>query len=221
MRQLTINTFLTVDGVIQAPGAPEEDPTNGFTHGGWSVNYWDHVMGQNMDEFMSKPFDLLLGRKTYEIFAAYWPHVTNHPAADPLNNATKYVASRTLSEVEWQNSQLIRGDVAQEIAKLKRGDGPEIQVHGSANLIQTLLKNDLIDRYRLWIFPLVLGTGKRLFADGTIPGALKLADSKMSTTGVIIATFEPAGAVKYGSFALDQPTKEEVERRKALAVGAR
>jgi len=221
MRQLTINTFLTVDGVMQAPGGPEEDPTNGFTHGGWSVNYWDGVMGRNMDEFMGHPFDLLLGRKTYEIFAAHWPHVTNDPAADALNNATKYVASRTLSEVEWQNSQLIRGDVAQEVAKLKRGNGPEIQVHGSANLLQTLLKNELIDVYRLWIFPLVLGTGKRLFADGTIPGALKLVDSKTSTTGVIIATFEPAGAIEYGSFALDQPTEDEVERRKALAVGAR
>jgi dihydrofolate reductase len=216
MRRLAINTFLTLDGVIQAPGAPEEDPTNGFTHGGWSVKYWDDVMGQHMGEFMGKPFDLVLGRKTYEIFAAHWPRVTNDPAADALNNATKYVASRTLKSVSWQNSQLIQGDVAQEVAKLKRGDGPELQVHGSANLIQTLLKNNLIDLYRLWFFPLVLGTGKRLFADGTIPGALKLVDSKTSTTGVIISIFEPAGAVEYGSFALDQPTDEEVKRREAL-----
>lgn len=221
MRQLTINTFLTLDGVMQAPGGPEEDPTNGFTHGGWSVKYWDGLMGQVMGEFMSKPFDLLLGRKTYEIFAAHWPHATDDPAAEPLNKATKYVASRTLKKVDWQNSQLIKGDVAQEVATLKRGDGPEIQVHGSANLIQTLLKNNLIDLYRLWIFPLVLGAGKRLFAEGTIPAGLKLVDSKTATTGVIIATFEPAGAIEYGSFALDEPREEEVDRRKALAVGTR
>ena len=139
MRKLTINTFLTLDGVMQAPGGPEEDPTAGFAHGGWSVKYWDDTMGQRMDEFMGKPFDLVLGRKTYEIFAAHWPHAGDDPAAVALNTATKYVASRTLKSVDWKNSQLIKGDVAQEVAKLKRQDGPEIQVHGSANLIQTLL----------------------------------------------------------------------------------
>jgi dihydrofolate reductase len=218
MRRLTINTFLTVDGVMQAPGGPQEDPTGGFTHGGWSFKYWDDKMGQIMGEFMGKPFDLLLGRKTYEIFAAHWPHAGDDPAAAPLNNATKYVASRTLKSVDWKNSQLIKGDVAQEVAKLKRQDGPEIQVHGSANLIQTLLKHDLIDEFSLWIFPLVLGIGKRLFDGGTIPASLKLLDSKTSSTGVIITRFERGGEIGYGSFALEEPTEAEVGRREKLGA---
>src|SRR5215207_5000726 len=175
MRKLAVSTFLTLDGVMQAPGGPEEDPTGGFTHGGWSVNYWDELMGQAMGEAMSRPFDLLLGRKTYEIFAAHWPYATDQPAADVLNSATKYVASTTLDAVEWQNSILLEGDVAEAVSRLKEEEGPEIQVHGSGNLIQTLLEHDLVDEYRLWTFPVVLGTGKRLFADGAIPGALKLA----------------------------------------------
>jgi dihydrofolate reductase len=217
MRKLVVSTSLTLDGVMQAPGAPEEDPSGGFTHGGWSVNYWDDVMGRQMDEVMSKPHDLLLGRKTYEIFAAHWPHVTDDPVADKLNNATKYVASRTLDEVEWSNSTLIEGDVAEQVARLRNEEGPELQVHGSCNLIQTLLKHELVDEYRLWIFPLVLGSGKRLFDDGTIPAGLKLIDSKLSTTGVLMTTYEPAGGIDYGSFALDDPTEEEVERRRQLA----
>ena len=218
MRKIAINTFLTVDGVMQAPGGPEEDPTGGFTHGGWSVKYWDDVMGQTMDEFMiRRPFDLLLGRKTYEIFASHWPHAGDDPAAVVLNNAKKYVASRTLKSVDWKNSQLIKGDVAQEVAKLKREEGPEIQVHGSANLIQTLLKNDLIDEFSLWIFPVVLGTGKRLFEDGAIPASLQLIDSKTSTTGVIMSRFKRGGEIGYGSFALAEPTVDEIQRRERLA----
>jgi dihydrofolate reductase len=216
MRTLAVNTFLTLDGVMQAPGGPEEDPTGGFTHGGWSVNYWDDRMGQVMGEAFGRPFDLLLGRKTYEIFAAHWPHAIDEPGADVLNSATKYVASRTLDAVEWQNSNLLEGDVAEAIARLKDQDGPEIQVHGSGNLIQTLLEHDLVDEYRLWIFPVVLGTGKRLFADGAIPSGLKLIDSKTSTTGVLIATYVRGGAVEYGSFALEEPTEAEVERRQRL-----
>ena len=145
MRKLIVNTFVTLDGVMQAPGGPEEDPTGGFQYGGWSVNYWDGMMGQTMAESMAKPFDILLGRKTYEIFAAHWPY-SNEPGAEQLNQARKYVASRTLNRVDWNNSTLIKGDVVQEIRKLKEQDGPEIQVHGSSNLIQTLLKNNLIDR---------------------------------------------------------------------------
>jgi dihydrofolate reductase len=216
MRKLTVNTFLTLDGVMQAPGGPEEDPTGGFEHGGWSVNYWDDAMGQVMGEVMSKPFDLLLGRKTYEIFAAHWPHATDDAAA-PLNNATKYVASRTLKSVDWQNSQLIRGDVPQGVADLKKGEGPEIQVHGSSNLVQTLLQHDLIDALRIWIFPLVLGTGKRLFEDGTIPAGMRVVDSITSSTGVVIVTYARAGAINYGSFALEQPTAAEIERREHLS----
>ena len=217
MRRLVINTFLTLDGVMQAPGGPEEDPTGGFTHGGWSVNYWDDLMGQVMGEAMSRPFDLLLGRKTYEIFAAHWPHATDEPGAEVLNSARKYVASRTLDAVEWQNSILLEGDVAEAVARLKEEEGPEIQVHGSGNLIQTLLEHDLVDQYGLWIFPVLLGTGKRLFADGAIPRGLKLVNSKTSTTGVLIATYEPRGEVEYGSFALEEPTEAELQRRQRLA----
>jgi dihydrofolate reductase len=218
MRKLVVNTFLTLDGIMQAPGGPEEDPTGGFTHGGWSFHYWDEAMGEEMGEFMGKPFDLLLGRKTYEIFAAHWPHSTD-PAADALNNATKHVASRTLDGVEWSNSKLIEGDVAEQVAKLKEKDGPEIQVHGSADLIQTLLEHDLVDEFRLWFFPVVLGTGKRLFADGAIPAGLKLVDSKTFTTGVVMTTYERAGDVEYGSFATEEPTEAELERRQEIATG--
>jgi dihydrofolate reductase len=218
MRKLTVNTFATLDGVMQAPGGPEEDPSGGFEHGGWSVNYWDEKMGQIMDGFTKTPFDLLLGRKTYEIFAAHWPHAEDE-MANILNNARKYVASRTLDNVEWQNSTLIRGDVAEEVAKLKQQDGPEIQVMGSADLIQTLLKHDLVDEFRVWTFPLVLGKGKRLFGEGTMPGNMKVVDSKTSTTGVIITTYERAGDIQYGSFAREEPTQAEVERREQMARG--
>ena len=232
MRPLIVNTFLTLDGVMQAPGGPEEDPSGGFTHGGWSVNYWDDVMGQYMANGLSRPFDLLLGRKTYEIFAAHWPHATaearterggtespaDDPAAKALNSARKYVASRTLKRVDWNNSMLLVGDVAEQVAKLKAKSGPEIHVHGSGNLIQTLIKHDLVDQYRLWTFPVLVGRGKRLFADGTIPEGLKLIDSKTSTTGVLIATYERAGEIQRGSFAFEQPTEAELERRRKLAA---
>ena len=215
MRKLTVNTFMTLDGVMQAPGGPEEDPSGGFTYGGWSVNYWDEAMGQIMGEAMGTPFDLVLGRKTYEIFAAHWPHVDDE-AGRSLNSATKYVASRTLKSLEWEPSVLIEGDVAEGIAEIKKQDGPELQVHGSANLIQTLLRHELIDMFRIWTFPLVLGSGKRLFDDGTLPSNLRLVDSKVSSTGVVIGTYEPAGEVKPGSFALDEPTEEEMKRRQNL-----
>jgi dihydrofolate reductase len=204
VRNIVVSTFVTLDGVMQAPGGPEEDPTGGFTHGGWSVGYWDDVMGQAMGESMGKPFDLLLGRKTYEIFAAYWPNAPAEEGADALNNATKYVVSTTLDKAEWQNSQLIRpGEraVPEQIRRLKEQDGPEIQVHGSGQLIQMLIQHDLVDRYFLRIFPVLLGTGKRLFGNGAIPAGLRLVDSKTSTTGVIIATYERAGEIRYGSFA--------------------
>ena len=203
MRKLIVSTFLTLDGVMQAPGGPGEDDSGGFAHGGWSVNYWDDQMGQIMGEAMSAPFDLLLGRRTYDIFSAYWPHATDNPGAKPLNDATKYVASRSHRELEWGPSVLIEGDAAEGIAALKKDDGPELQVHGSANLIQTLLRNNLVDEFRLWIFPLTIGSGKRLFSDGTIPAGLKLVDTKVSTTGVVIGTYEPAGEIVTGSFALD------------------
>jgi dihydrofolate reductase len=215
MRRVIVSTFLSLDGVMQAPGGPEEDPTGGFTLGGWSVNFWDDSMRRRMADAMSKPFDLLLGRRTYEIFAAHWPYVTD-PAADVLNRATKYVASKTLEELEWTNSVLIEGDVGEEVARLKEGSGPEIQVHGSGDLIQTLMRHQLVDEYRLWTFPVLLGNGKRLFDGGTIPGSLGLADVTTSTTGVVMATYEPAGEVDVGSFALEEPTETEIKRRRRL-----
>ena len=203
MRRLIVSTFLTLDGVMQAPGGPGEDDDNGFTHGGWSVNYWDERMGQVMTEAMSTPFDLLLGRRTYDIFAAYWPHAPEDAGGKPLNQATKYVASRGRPTLEWSPSVLIEGDAAEGIAALKREDGPELQVHGSGNLIQTLLRHNLVDQYRLWVFPVVIGSGKRLFSEGTIPSGLKLVDSKVSTTGVVMGTYEPAGEIVTGTFAVD------------------
>jgi len=203
MRKLIVSTFLTLDGVMQAPGGPGEDDSDGFAHGGWSVNYWDERMGEVMGEAMSTGFDLVLGRKTYDIFAAHWPHASEEDGAKPLNDATKYVASRSRPELGWSNSVLIEGDVAQGVAALKQQDGPELQVHGSGDLIQTLLRHDLVDGYRLLIFPLVIGSGKRLFSEGTVPAGLKLVDSTVSTTGVVIGTYEPAGEIVAGSFALE------------------
>ena len=203
MRKLIVSTFMTLDGVMQAPGGPDEDGSGGFTHGGWSVNYWDEHMGQVMGEAMSVPFDLVLGRKTYDIFAAYWPNAPEEPGAKPLNDTTKYVASRGKPTLEWSRSVQIEGDVAEGIAALKREDGPELQVHGSGDLIQTLLRHGLVDEYRLWVFPVVIGSGKRLFGDGAIPSGLKLVDNKVSTTGVVIGTYEPSGEIVTGSIALD------------------
>ncbi len=217
MRTVVLSTFVTLDGVMQAPGGPEEDPSGGFKHGGWSVNYWDEMMGTVMAGRMALPFDLLLGRKTYEIFAAHWPFVKDGPdkeAAIKLNGAKKYVVSRTLKKAEWENSTIISGDVVKNIIALKKQDGPELQVHGSSNLIQTLLKHDLVDEFHVWTFPLTLGAGKRLFSDGCIPVGLKLVNCKASTTGVIIATYERSGFIKTGSFALANPSDAELARRK-------
>jgi dihydrofolate reductase len=216
MRKLAVNTFMSLDGVMQAPGGPEEDPTGGFTHGGWAANYFDDEMMSQVAE--SVPYELLLGRGTYEIFAAHWPY-DEGPIADQLNGTRKHVASTTLERVEWNNSTLIEGDVAEYVARLKEQDGPEIQVHGSPGLIQTLLENDLVDEYRLWIFPVAVGAGKRFFGDGTIPAAFKLIDSKVSKTGVTINTYERAGDIDRGSFEFDEPTAAEIERRQRLAAG--
>ncbi|MGH2403542.1 MAG: dihydrofolate reductase family protein [bacterium] len=217
MRKLTTNTFVSLDGVMQAPGGPPEDPSGGFSYGGWSVTYWDDMMGQIMGDSFARPFDMLLGRKTYEIFAAYWPYAGDQPGAAELNRARKYVASRTLKTVEWANSTLIKGDVVREVRALKQADGPEIQIHGSGNLIQSLLKAGAIDEFRLWIFPVLLGRGKRLFGDGTIGAGLQLRDSKTSTTGVTVATYEPKGPVPIGTFETDKPSEAELARRKRWA----
>ena len=200
MRRLIVTTFLTLDGVMQAPGGPEEDPSDGFAYGGWSVNYWDDVMDRFQAQAIRGPFDLVLGRKTYDIFAAYWPTAPEEAGGKPLNDATKYVASRGRPNLEWSKSVLLEGDAAEAVAALKQTNGPELQVHGSGNLVQTLLRHNLVDLYRLWGFPLVLGSGKRLFSEGTIPAGLKLVDTTVSSTGVVIGTYEPAGDVVTGSF---------------------
>ena len=200
MRKLIVSTFLTLDGVMQAPGGPGEDDEGGFSYGGWSVNYWDDLMGQVMGEATSRPFAMVLGRKTYDIMSAFWPNAPEDAGGKVFNEATKYVASRGRPTLEWSNSVLIDGDAGDGLAVLKQEDGPELQVHGSSNLIQTLLRNNLVDEYRLWVFPVVIGSGKRLFADGAIPAGLRLVDSKVSSTGVMMGTYEPAGEIVTGSF---------------------
>ena len=205
MRKLVVGTFVTADGVMQGPGGPDEDRDGGFEYGGWSATYWDDEMGRVITESTLEAGALLVGRRTYEIFAGHWPRVgDDDPVAAKLNSVPKYVASRTLAEVTWNNSSLIEGDVAQAVAKLKEEAGGEIQVTGSGELIQTLMEHDLVDEYRLWVFPLILGTGKRLFGRGAGPGALKLVDTTVSSTGVAIHRYERAGEVQYGSFALEE-----------------
>jgi dihydrofolate reductase len=199
MRKIMVLTFVTLDGVMQAPGGPTEDTSGNFSYGGWTVPYFDEYLGQVMTEQMDRPFDLLLGRKTFEIFASYWPHHEEEGAG--INKATKYIASNTLTQHEWQKSVFINSNIlVDEIKKLKQQAGPELQVHGSSNLIQTLLAHDLVDEFWLKIFPVTLGQGKRLFDSGTIPGAYVLVESKSSPAGVIVATFKRAGEVKTGSF---------------------
>jgi len=198
MRKIIVLTFITLDGVMQAPGGPNEDTSGGFKYGGWTVPYFDEYLGNIMAEQMSGPFDLLLGRKTFEIFASYWPqHVDEGPE---INRATKYVVSLTRTSDEWEKSVFISGNVVNEIRKLKEGDGPDLQVHGSGELIQMLLQYDLVDEFWLKIFPVILGVGKRLFDKGAAPAAFTLVDSKTSPSGVLVATLKRAGEVKTGSF---------------------
>lgn len=202
MRKIVILSFVSLDGVMQAPGGPEEDTSGGFKYGGWTVPYSDEFSGNLMGEQMSMPFDLLLGRKTYDIFAAYWPKQDpSGYVAGPFNKATKYVVSDSLPELIWENSVLIEGDVVQKIKELKRQDGEMLQVHGSGNLIQTLLQNDLVNELWLKIFPVTLGNGKRLFAEGVMPAAFELTQSTTTPKGVIFANYKRAGDVKTGSFA--------------------
>lgn len=202
MRKLVVLSFISLDGVMQAPGGPEEDESGGFKYGGWTVPYSDENSGKLMGEQMSMPFDLLLGRKTYDIFAAYWPK--QDESVQPtvaFNKATKYVVSDSAPELTWEKSVLIDGDVAAKIKELKQDDGPMLQVHGSGNMIQTLLKNDLVDELWLKIFPVVLADGKRLFGEGTVPAGFELIESKTTPKGVIFANYKRAGEVKTGSFA--------------------
>lgn len=202
--RLTLHTFVTLDGVMQAPGAPEEDRDNGFAHGGWAFPYDDDDFGVAMVDWFGHAAAFLLGRRTYEIFASHWPRVTDpgDPIAGRLNALPKYVASSTLASVGWHNSTLLGADVAAEVAKLKEMPGDELQVHGSGELAQTLIEHDLIDEYRLFVYPVHLGSGKKLFRDGARASALRLTHSKVTSTGVIIASYQPDGPVRVGSFAL-------------------
>ena len=201
MRKIITTIFVTLDGVTQAPGGPTEDTSGGFKYGGWSANYWDETTGEIMTGFMSIPFELLLGRHTYDIFAAYWPTAkTDLTVANPFNNTKKYVVSHKPLKLSWHNSESINGGVVEQIKKLKSQTGPDLWVHGSANLVQTLLKYHLIDRMHIWMYPVTVGGGKRLFAEGTQAEGFKLIDSKSSKTGVVISTYEPAGILKTGSF---------------------
>ena len=220
MRKLLVSTFVSLDGVMQAPGGPGEDPSGGFDQEGWSVNYWDDTMNEAKGAEFAVPFDLLLGRRTYEIFAAHWPHSKEEDIAVPFNRAAKYVASRTLKQKDltWQNSHLLGADVPAAIRKLKEGSGPELQVHGSSDLIQTLIRHDLVDEFRVWTFPVLLGKGKRLFGEGSKPLNLKVVSSKVSGTGVTMSTYVPAGAIELGSFAPPEPSAEEIARRKKAAT---
>jgi dihydrofolate reductase len=204
--RLTLHTFLTLDGVMQAPGGPDEDREGNFEHGGWSFPYGDQDFGVTMSGWFAQAEAFLLGRKTYELFSGHWPRVTDpgDPIASKLNALPKYVASTTLGSVEWHNSSLLGGDVATEVAKLKERPGNELQVHGSGGLAQTLIEHDLVDEYRLLFFPVHVGSGKKLFRDGARSSALRLTHTATTSTGVIIATYEPAGPVPHGSYALDE-----------------
>jgi dihydrofolate reductase len=221
MRKIIVTTFVTLDGVMQAPGGPEEDTRNGFKWGGWTANYGDEVTTETIGGIMSASFDLLLGRRTYEIFAAYWPYITNNPIADKFNSIQKIVVSGQQRQLDWTNTTLISGDVAAGLRELKKEDGPDLVVFGSGGLVQTLLANGLVDRLYVWTYPVTIGEGRRLFDGGSRPGNWKLLETKVSTTGVIIARYEPAGELVTGTVGPDTPPSEaEVERRKRWAEEA-
>ena len=198
MRKIIVLEFITLDGVMQAPGGPEEDTSGGFKYGGWTVPYFDEVAGKVMSEQMKGPFELLLGRITYDIFASYWPH---HSEDWPgVHEAKKYIVSHEDRKLEWENSILLKDNVVEQIRNLKQQDGPDLKVWGSGNLVQTLMKEGLVDAFWLKIFPITLGKGKKLFAEGTIPAAFKLSTNKVLPSGVIFANYERSGEVKTGSF---------------------
>lgn len=208
MRKLVVGSFVSMDGVMQAPGAPDEDRDGGFEHGGWLVPYFDEKFGEIMSEWTMQAGGFLLGRRTYEIFATSWPN-SNDPddvVAVALNQRPKWVASQTLETVEWNNSTLLKGDVVEAVRKLKEEDGGEIQVHGSSDLLQTLLKHDLVDTLRIWTFPVVIGKGKRLFGEGVAPVAFSLVDTQFSTTGAVMHVYERAGDLRYGEVEVGQET---------------
>lgn len=209
MRKLIAGAFTTLDGVVQAPGGPDEDREGGFPHGGWLVPYFDETFGRLMTEWTKRAGAFLLGRKTYEMFAASWPNATDpaDEAAAALNGRPKYVASRTLTELRWNDSHLLGGDVPGAVAKLKAQDGGELQVHGSFDFLQTLLRHGLVDGLRIWQFPVVLGAGKRLFGDGALPLAFRLVETRQTTPGAVLHVYERAGRLRYGEVEVGQETR--------------
>ena len=220
MRRVIASAFVSLDGIVQAPGGPEEDPTGGFALGGWMVNHADESMDISAAGFDGQGRELLLGRRTYQIFEAYWPYQpAEHPIARTLNAARKHVASRTLTSLHWHNSTLLQGDVVMAVAALKAQAGPDLQLIGSGNLIQTLQAASLIDEYNLWTFPLVLGRGKRLFGETIRPSALRLVRSRVSASGVVMSTYVPDGDIRPGSFPGADPSERELARRRQMADG--
>jgi dihydrofolate reductase len=216
MRKVITGAMISLDGVIQAPGGPDEDPSGGFRFGGWVAPLFDEEFGKAIDALFAKPYDLLLGRKTYEIFAAYWPFQgEDEPIAKGFNAATKYVATRSGIPLTWKKSVALR-DAAADVARLKKEDGPNLVTQGSSDLIQTLLAHDLIDELHVFTFPVLLGRGKRLFGEGTKPGTLKLVESKVTPSGATIGVYHRAGAVKTGDFGAQKPSDLELKRREKL-----
>jgi dihydrofolate reductase len=218
MRRLIVSSFVSLDGVMQAPGGPQEDRSGGFVLGGWSFSFWDEIMVQAMSGFDGKDRELLLGRRTYEIFEAHWPYQpSDDPTAKALNDARKHVASRTLKSLQWSNASLLGQDVVTAVAALKEQQGLDLQVIGSAGLVQTLQAAALIDEYNVWTFPVVLGHGKRLFEASAKPQALRVVNTQASTTGVVMSTYVPAGEVPLGSFEQAKPSEKELARREKVA----
>lgn len=218
MRKVIVGAMVSLDGVMQAPGGPQEDPTGGFSYGGWVAPMVDEVFGEEIDRLFSPPFDLLLGRKTYEIFAAHWPYAEGGPddaIARTFNSINKYVATRKGLELTWKGSVALR-DAASDVARLKQEDGPALVTQGSTDLIHTLLASDLVDDINLFMFPVVLGAGKKLFGDGAKATAFRLTTSRVSPNGVVIAHYVRDGAVKTGDFAMDPPTPAELARREKM-----
>ncbi len=223
MRQIRATVFVSLDGVMQAPGGPEEDATGGFAHGGWTVPYWDDVVAESMSDAFEEPFELLLGRRTYDVFAAHWPRVPMDATADgfdageaevarTFNAVAKHVATRSPATLGWSNSHWLGADVPAAVRELKRGEGPGLLVQGSSMLLQTLLAHDLVDELRLLVYPITLGTGKRLFGQGTKPAAFEVVGSTMSPSGVVVTTYVRSGEVRTGSFALAEPATSDGER---------
>ena len=220
MRKIVGAAFVSLDGVVQAPGGPTEDPTGGFEYGGWLASLFDPQVGETIDGIFSRPFDLLLGRRTYDIFAAFWPHAGDDQKdiRDPFNRCTKYVLTRRQQTLNWENSE--RVESLDALAEIKRGDGPDLVIQGSSTLYPQLLEAGLIDRLTLMIFPVVLGKGKRLFGDGTTGTAMTMVEQKVTASGAVIATYEPAGPVKTSAIAEPAKNADEARRQDAMADGS-